>query len=68
MDLSQLLQIPAGIHLSDIQHRLHPLAGHPIAGVAIAALLAALIDQRRARRRTPDFSIAYNDVKGPPPR
>ncbi|MBS0334735.1 MAG: hypothetical protein JSS35_18345 [Proteobacteria bacterium] len=59
MDLSQL---------SEISRRLHPVMLHPIAGVVVAALLAALIEQRMARRRTPDFSVAFRDIKGPPPK
>jgi hypothetical protein len=52
----------------ELLRHLHPLTGHPLAGVIVAALLAALIEQRMARRRTPDFSVAYRDVKGPPPK
>ena len=49
-------------------HRLHGPATHPLALVVIFALLAALVEQRLARRRTPDFSVAWRDIKGPPPK
>jgi hypothetical protein len=49
-------------------HRLHGLATHPLALVVVFALLAALVEQRLARRRTPDFSVAWRDIKGPPPK
>ena len=39
---------------------------HPLPAVVISALLAALIQQRLLRRRTPDFSTAYRDVLDPP--
>lgn len=52
----------------EILHHLRPLAAHPFAVVAIVALLAALLEQRLVRRRTADFSIAYKDIKGPPPK
>ncbi|MBS0361232.1 MAG: hypothetical protein JSR98_07620 [Proteobacteria bacterium] len=42
------------------------LEAHPLSLVVTAALLAALIEQRMAKRRTPDFSTAFRDVKGPP--
>jgi hypothetical protein len=53
----------------------HSLAGHPLGLVVALALIAALIEQRMARRRTPDFSVAYRDIQdgtlkpkpGPPP-
>lgn len=41
----------------------HNLAGHPLAVVVVLALIAALVEQRMARRRTPDFSVAYRDIK-----
>jgi hypothetical protein len=54
--------------LLGIVHRLHGLTTHPLAGVVIAALLAALLEQRMARRRTPDFSGAWRGIDGPPPK
>lgn len=48
-------------------HYLRLLEIHPLAGVILAALLAALIEQRLARQRTPDFSTAYRDINGAPP-
>jgi hypothetical protein len=42
----------------------HNLAGHPIGVVIAVALIAALVEQRMARRRTPDFSVAYRDIQG----
>ena len=46
----------------------HALAGHPLGVVVTLALIAALIEQRLARRHTPDFSVAYRDIPGAPPR
>ncbi|THD63645.1 hypothetical protein [Phenylobacterium sp.] len=51
----------------EVLHRLHALAAHPLALVVVAALLAALLEQRLARRRTPDFSLAYRDITARPP-
>lgn len=51
----------------EVVHYLKSLQIHPLAGVIVAALLAALIEQRLARQRTPDFSTAYRDIAGPPP-
>jgi hypothetical protein len=48
--------------------RWHALTDHPIAVVVSMALIAALIEQRLARRRTPDFSVAYRDIQGAPPK
>ncbi|THD53712.1 hypothetical protein [Phenylobacterium sp.] len=46
----------------------HTLAGHPLGLVIALALLAALVEQRMARRRTPDFSWAYRDIHAHPPK
>jgi hypothetical protein len=54
--------------LLEVLHRLHAVSAHPLLTVVIAALLAALIEQRLARRRTPDFSVAWRDIKGAPPK
>ena len=51
---------------SEVVHYLRSLEGHPFAGVTVAALLAALLEQRIARRRTPDFSGAFRDIDGQP--
>lgn len=48
--------------------RLRPLVAHPLALVVIVALVAALIEQRLLRKATPDFSVAFKDIKGPPPK
>jgi hypothetical protein len=48
--------------------RLHGVTTHPLASVVVLALVAALIEQRLARRRTPDFSGAWRDIKGSPPK
>ncbi len=48
---------------AEVLRYLHTATTHPVAVVVIAALLAALIEQRMARRRTPDFSVAYRDIK-----
>jgi hypothetical protein len=37
---------------------------NPYVGVVVTALLAALIEQRMARRRTPDFSSPYHEIFG----
>ena len=50
----------------EVVHYLRSLQIHPLAGVIVAALLAALIEQRMARQRTPDFSTAYRDIGAPP--
>jgi len=47
-----------------ILHRVPTLGINPFAGVIIAALLAALIEQRLARKRTPDFSSPYHEIFG----
>jgi hypothetical protein len=46
----------------------HILADHPLRLVVALALIAALIEQRLARRRTPDYSFAYRDIHGAPPK
>ena len=56
--MSQLFEVVRHLHLARID---------PLAGVIVAALLAALIEQRLARQRTPDFSAAYRDVVGRKP-
>ena len=53
--------------LLEVAHHVRSLEIHPLAGVIVAALLAALIERRMARRRIPDFSTAYRDISGPPP-
>jgi len=52
--------------LLEVVHYVRALQIHPLVGVIVAALLAALIEQRMARRRTPDFSAAYRDIHGAP--
>jgi hypothetical protein len=52
----------------DLVHHLHTSGINPLVGVIVAALLAALIEQRWARKRTPDFSVAYRDIHGGPPK
>ena len=52
----------------EMLHHLRLLAAHPFAVVAALALLVALLEQRLVRRRTADFSVAYKDIKGPPPK
>jgi|GEM_PF-1947290 len=58
--------------LLEVLHYLRALQVHPLAGVIIAALLAALIEQRLTRRNTPDFSAVFRPDKGqplePPPK
>jgi hypothetical protein len=56
--------IPALDQILSAFGRFHALAGHPIAVVVTFALIAALIEQRLARRRTPDFSAAWRDLHG----
>jgi len=56
--------------LLEILHHVRALGVPPLALVIVAALLAALIEQRLLHRRTPDFSKAYHDidaVRRPPP-
>jgi hypothetical protein len=52
----------------EILSRLHALAAHPLALVVAFALLAAIVEQRLARRGAPDFSGAWRGVNGPPPK
>jgi hypothetical protein len=47
---------------------LHGLAAHPLALVVGLALIAALVEQRLARRRTPDFSGAWRGIDRAPPK
>jgi hypothetical protein len=54
--------------LQEILRHLHGLGAHPLAVVVTFALLAALIEQRLARRRTPDFGGAWRDIDGAPPK
>jgi hypothetical protein len=49
-------------------HRLQVWFPHPLALVTVAALLAALIEQRMVRRRTADNSGAWRGIDGPPPK
>jgi hypothetical protein len=55
--MGQILEVIRHLHLTQI---------NPLVGVVVAALLAALIEQRLARQRTPDFSSAYRDIVGRP--
>jgi hypothetical protein len=50
----------------EVLHHVRSLPVHPLPLVVIGALLAALIEQRLTRRRTPDFSVAYRDITGAP--
>ncbi|HEX3366442.1 hypothetical protein [Phenylobacterium sp.] len=50
--------------VSEVLRFAHSLAGHPLGVVVAIALVAALVEQRMARRRTPDFSVAYRDLRG----
>ena len=52
--------------LYEALRHLRDLEVNPLGAVIAAALLAALIEQRMARRRTPDFSTAYRDISGKP--
>ena len=54
--------------LQEILRHLHGLGQHPLAAVVTIALLAALLEQRMARRRTPDFSGAWRGIDGAPPK
>jgi hypothetical protein len=54
-------------------HYVRDLQVSPLVGVIVAALLAALIDQRMVRRRTADFSAVFRGDDGgmplsPPPK
>jgi len=48
--------------LIEIYRHIHSLGVDPVALVVGFALVAALVEQRMARRRTPDFSGAYRDI------
>jgi hypothetical protein len=45
--------------LFEVLHYIQALRINPLAGVIVAALLAAFLEQRRVRRRAPDFNAAY---------
>ncbi|HEX4709288.1 hypothetical protein [Phenylobacterium sp.] len=45
--------------LYEVLHYIQALRINPLAGVIVAALLAAFLEQRRVRGRTPDFNAAY---------
>ncbi len=51
--------------IPEVLHYLRTFEVHPLAGVIVAALLAALIEQRMVRRSTADFSAIFRD-DGPP--
>lgn len=42
------------------------LGAHPLALVIISALIAAILEQRQAKKRTPDFSSDDRDAFGRP--
>jgi hypothetical protein len=46
---------------------LHGLQIPPVGVVVALALFAAYVEQRMARKRTPDFSAAYRDLPNHPP-
>jgi len=48
--------------LIEIYRHVRTLGVDPVAVVVGFALVAALVEQRMARRRTPDFSGAYRDI------
>jgi len=48
----------------ELLHHVPKFGVNPFAGVVVAALLAALIEQRLARQRTPDFSTPYHEIFG----
>ncbi len=50
----------------EVFHYVRAFQVNPLAGVIVAALLAALIEQRMARRNTPDFSAVFRPDDGPP--
>ncbi|HZZ31813.1 MAG TPA: hypothetical protein VFE10_07430 [Phenylobacterium sp.] len=54
--------------VAEVLRFIHILADHPLRLVVTAALVAALIEQRLARRRTPDYSFAYRDIHGASPK
>jgi hypothetical protein len=50
----------------EILHRLEALHINVLAGVVIAALIAAILEQRWRRRHTPLFSKTHLEVAPPP--
>jgi hypothetical protein len=46
----------------EILHAFRSLGVHPLAVVIVAGLLAAVLEQRLARRDAPDFNAAYRDL------
>jgi hypothetical protein len=57
--MSQILEILRYLRALDI---------NPLAAVVVVALVAAFAEQRWLRKRTPDFSTAYRDIRGRPPK
>lgn len=53
--------------IAETARYLHGLQLHPVGVVVALALFAAFVEQRMARRRTPDFSTAYRDIARRPP-
>ena len=47
--------------LFEVLHYIQALRINPLAGVIVAGLLAAFLEQRRVRGRTPDFNAAYRN-------
>ena len=45
----------------EVVHRLQSMQVNPLAVVIVAALLAAFLEQRIARRDTVDFNAAYRE-------
>jgi hypothetical protein len=52
----------------EILRHLRALGINPLAAVIVVALVAAVVEQRWLRKRTPDFSTAYRDIRGRPPK
>jgi len=52
----------------EVYRHIRGLGIDPLAVVVGAALVAALLEQRMTRKRTPDFSAAYRDIAGRPDR
>ena len=46
----------------EILHSFRSLGIHPLAVVIVAGLLAAVLEQRIARRNAPDYNAAYRDL------
>jgi hypothetical protein len=51
-------------HLYEIYRVTRILGEHPLAMVILSALIAAILEQRHRKRKTPDFTLDDRDAYG----